>query len=396
MTSTRYARRGALVSLAALIVLIPPAAATAHVDDPGPAPVPLDRAAALAADVAIIAADTGWSSEATRRHLRNQEAFGDLHDEIVGLFPGTFAGAEFAAAPGGRSYLRFKGPVPPAATALAAESGLDVGLTGFRKYSEAELRARADAVAAFLAGAGYRNAGVTVLAMGGIDVSVMTGVVGVVELPPALADGVRITYVDHGVATDHHTYGGAMVTGSTTCTSGFTVESLTDGTTGVTTAAHCTGISTYFQPESVINYPILWRDQHVGLSGDVEWHETPNHTDYAVYYADVNEDREVNSVETSAAVNNTYCVYSRMLFNRACDQVYSTYSIALTSAGLASNLVAMEDSNAIPGDSGGPWSLSNEAAGSVKGTVWSWFKNRDTWSKAWLFDSAIDVAVLTQ
>jgi hypothetical protein len=398
MTFIRYARLGALASLAAALALAPAGSAGAHDHDenPGPGPVPLDRAAALAADVAIIAADTGWSLDATRRHLRDQQVFGALQDEITSRFPATFAGAEFATAPGGRSYLRFKGPVPAGAAALAEATGLDVGLTGGRKYSALELQARADAIAAFLVGAGYRSAGVAVLAMGGIDVSVTTEVQEAVGLPPALADGVRVTYVGHEVATDHHTYGGARVSGGSTCTSGFTVESLVTGVTGVTTAAHCGGVNTYFQPQSAISYPISWQDQHIGLSGDVEWHTTPNHTDYAVYYADLNEDREVNSVETSAAVNNTYCVYSRMQSNRSCDQVYSTYVVMITSSGVASNLVAMDDSNTVGGDSGGPWSLSTEAAGGVKGALWLPFKNHDTWSKAWLFDSAIDVAVLTQ
>ena len=111
-------------------------------------------------------------------------------------------------------------------------------------------------------------------------------------------------------------------------------------------------------------------------------HSSPTHHDPAEYYADANDRREVNSVETSAAVNNTYCVYSRMQGNRTCDQVWSTFVAILTFDGLASNLVGMDDNNAVGGDSGGPWSYSTEAAG-PSSAPWVPFQTHDVWSRAW-------------
>ena len=89
--------------------------ATAATVDPDPSVELHDQAAAEAIDIAIIADDKGWSLAATRRHLDDQHAFGELQDQIEAQFPTKFAGAEFAASPSGRSYLRFKGAVPSAA-----------------------------------------------------------------------------------------------------------------------------------------------------------------------------------------------------------------------------------------------------------------------------------------
>ena len=378
-----------------------PGTATVVHGDPDPGGPAQGTAASAAVDIAIIAADTGWSLDATRRQLADQAAFGDLQDQIESQFPTQFSGAEFAESPGGRSFLRFKGTVPPAAAALASASRLDVGLTGGRRYSATELSDRALAVVKHLAGAGYTNVGAAVLADGTIEVAVTGEPRPAAALPPALRDGVRVTFAVHAVAEDHHTYGGAYIhdTGGGSCTSGFSVESLSGPETGVVTAAHCGGIDHYHQPQTnpTITYDLIWQDQHIGLSGDVEWHTTANddHVEVAEYYADVTDRREVNSVETSAAVNNTYCLYSRMQAQRTCDQVWSTYVVQITSSGVASNLIGMDDNLSVAGDSGGPWSLSTEAAGIVKGAQWVPFGWHDTWTKAWAFDSAIDVAVMT-
>ena len=378
--------------------------ATAATVNPDPSVELHDQATAEAIDIAIIADDKGWSLAATRRHLDDQHAFGELQDQIEAQFPTKFAGAEFAASPGGRSYLRFKGAVPSAARSLATDAGLNVGLTGGRKYSAAELANRAVAVVRFFGDAGYQLVGSAVLPSGLIEVAVTGEQTPGAELPPLLSDGVRVTFVGHDVVEEFHTYGGAYVHGSSSeCTSGFTVQSQLTNETGVTTAAHCSGIDHYHQPQGGPSYDMVFEDEHEGLNGDVQWHTTlpdqngVQHADLAEYYASPTDLREVNSVETSAAVNNTYCVYSRRQGTRTCDQVYSTFVTSLTfSGGLVSNLVAMEDLNAVPGDSGGPWSYSTEAVGSDRGSQWIWFKTRDVWSKAWLFDSAIDVEVMTQ
>ena len=354
--------------VAALCVAV---ALAARADDPHPDGEARDQAASEAIDVSIIAQDKGWALDATQRHMDDQRKFGDLQDQIEAQFPTKFSGAEFAKTPGGKSYLRFKGTVPAAAKSLATESGLNVKLTGGRKYSAADLAQRAVAIVTFFGDNGYQQVGAAVLANGTISVAVTGASQPGLALPSNLKNGVQVTFVDHDVAQDFHTYGGAYIHSSSgQCTTGFSVESQTSSDLGVTTAAHCSGMNHYHQPQGGPAYDTFWEDQHIGLSGDVEWHTTPDHSVLAEYYADPTDRREVNSVETSAAVNNTYCLYSRMQGTRTCDQVYSTYVVMLTSSGLASDLVAMDDSNSVGGDSGGPWSYSTEAAGIVKGSLW--------------------------
>jgi len=383
-------------SVAAALWTLIAAATQAHDLPPGDAAQ--DRAASEAVDIAIIAKKKGWTLAATRRHMDEQRRFGDLQDEIEALFPTKFSGAEFATTPGGKSYLRFKGTVPAAAKSLAAESGLNVALTGGRRYSALELQKRAVATVKYFADAGFEQVGSAVLADGTIEVVVTGKPQPAISLPRTLTKGVTVRYVDHDVVGNEHTYGGAYIHGaSSQCTTGFSVQSLLTGELGVTTAAHCSGMNHYHQPNTTIAYNAFFEDQHEGFEGDVEWHTTPDHVVLAEYYASPTDRREVNSVETSAAVNNTYCVYSRMQGTRTCDDVYSTFVTSFTfSGGLVSNLVAMDGDSTVGGDSGGPWSFGTEAVGGHRGDQWIWFNTRNVWSRAWRFDTAIDVEVLTQ
>jgi hypothetical protein len=335
--------------------------------------------------------------------MEDQEAFGALQDEVQTRFRTTFAGAEHAESPGGRSWIRFKGDVPAAAQALASASGLDVGLTGGRRFSAAELTGRAVDVVRLLADAGHRPVSAEVSPSGVIEVAASGSRRPGAVLPPALSEGVNLRFVEQAVAGDLHGYGGAKVRNTSTglgCTTGFSVEHRVTAETGVTTAAHCDGMNRYEQPWSAgdlndIEFP--FREQHIGGLGEVEWHATVGHSDLAEYYADGSPlaRREVNSVETGTAVNNLYCLYSYVGGNRTCDRVRST-SVVMFTTGLSWTLIGMDDYNAEPGDSGGPWSYQTEAVGTVVGWYWAPFGNHDAWSPAWLFDSALDVDVLVQ
>jgi hypothetical protein len=406
MDVTNLFRRLATASAVAVVVAVIPAAPTsvaARHDDPAPGGTAMDEAAATAADVAIIAGAFGWTPEATRLHMRHQEAFGDLVDETRTRFPAAFAGAEHAENPGGKSWVRFKGEVPAAARTLASASGLDVGLTGGGTFSATELTDRAVAVVRLLAGAGHRPVSAQVSPGGTIDVAANAPRLPGAVLPPALSEGVTLRFVDQPVAGDLHGYGGAKVRNTTTglrCTTGFSVEHRTTAETGITTAAHCDGMNRYEQPWSSaplndIDFP--FRDQHIGGLGEVEWHATVGHSDLAEYYADNSPSarREVNSVENGTAINNIYCLYSHVGHTRTCDRVAST-SVVLFTTGLSWTLIGMDDMNGEPGDSGGPWSYGTEAVGTVVGWYWAPFGNHDAWSPAWLFDSALDVDVLVQ
>jgi streptogrisin C len=349
-------------------------------------------------DIGMIAVHYGWSVAATRRHMADQAAFGALQQKIEAQFANSFAGAEFAPAPGGKSYLRFKGTVPAAVDGMIASSGLNVSATGGRRYSAIELGNRLVAVLRFYGNAGYTTAGGAVLPTGQLQVAVTGQPKPGLQLPASLSDGTTVTFTDQLAGDNDHTYGGAYIHGvDFQCTSGFSVKSLITGELGVTTAAHCEGMYHYHQPQTspVVAYDMDWQDQHLGLFGDIEWHTTPSHIVVDDYYASPTDKRDVASVEQSAAVNNTYCVYSRMQGIRTCDQVWSTYAAILTTAGLSSDLVGMDNDDTVHGDSGGPWSYGTEAVGTVVGSLWVPFKTHGVFSKAWLFDSALDIEVLT-
>jgi streptogrisin C len=249
--------------------------------------------------------------------------------------------------------------------------GLDVGPSGGRRYSAIEQDDRTVAILQFFGANGYQVAAGAVLPSGQIDVSVMGQPRPGLALQPALSNGVRVTFTDEEASLNFHTFGGAYIHGSSSqCGTGFLVEEIAIGIEGVTTAAHCTGMDHYHKPNTSpeINYDTYRQDKHLGLDGDVEWHTT-DHDVVDDYYADPTAQRDVASVETSAAVNNTYCVYSRMQGTRTCDQVWSPVVAMLTLSSLASNLVGMDDSNTVGGDSGEPWSCSTDAAGTVVGAI---------------------------
>ena len=397
MSQTRMAAATLLLSLMAAGA----APAIAGATEGEAPPDAMGASEARTVDAEIIAADRGWSLDDTVAHLADQERFGELTLRLRERFPDRFSGAEFAAAPAGTSYVHFTGQVPPAAQAMAQESQLDVELAGGRKHTELQLRERSVDVVGFYASRGITDAGSAVLPNGRIAVTVNPGSSGdVPDLPPALRDGVDVEVVAKPVTDDFHTYGGRWIFDTTggSCTTGFSVDDLFSSDTGITTAAHCNGMDSMVHDDAPSPSSAPFQDQHLGLFGDFEWHTALNHGEFANYYADVGELREVNSVESwgSINVNNTYCVYSRVNGTRTCDQVYSDFVNALTSSGFASSLIATDDLHATNGDSGGPWSYGTEAAGLVKGSQWIWFKTRSTWSVADLLPVGLGVVVMVQ
>lgn len=200
-----------------------------------------------------------------------------------------------------------------------------------------------------------------------------------------------------------HTYGGRKISGGGyQCTTAFSVTQIGSDTTGISTAAHCTGMDTYDAVYPELDYDTYFQKQHRGTFGDVEWHTTP-HWEPAEYYARPNERRPVESVAGSICKGQWVCGYSRMQGTRKCDTVYKT-SVSVKYSGLPRmyNLVAMKNEMMIGGDSGGPWSYGNKAFGIVSGGMvicdflffgCEW---RDIWSRASYLGSALGVTVRTQ
>jgi len=387
--------KGFMSAAGIAIALLGAQPAAAHHDEEGPVNK-VDAATAVTNDAALIARKRGWTLEATRNRLRFQDAFNDLVPKIATKYPNAYAGASMAPAPGQPAEIRFKGAVPPEAAQDIASSGLTVDIRGGTKYTQKEIRQRSTDIARWLMNAGYRDAGTAVMPAGFVEVTIGSGAPKPL-LPPSLREDARITVIDGPATRLEHTRGGAWLqdNNSNMCTSGFTVTTLA-GTTGVSTAAHCSGLDEYNPPNGDPDYSIFFEDEHLGLFGDVQWH-TSDHVEPAEYFATSTEIRDQDSVESWFGITNNsdYCVYGRSSNNRECDEVYSDFVNSLSGLTLVSSLVGMTDDNTLGGDSGGPWSWGTEAVGGHRGDQWIWFKWRNVFTPADLFPAALGVFVQT-
>ena len=77
-----------------------------------------------------------------------------------------------------------------------------------------------------------------------------------------------------------------------------------------------------------------------------------------------------------------------------CDQIYSTFVVSWSNWSLVANLIATNNDNTSPGDSGGPWSFGTIADGGHRGDQWIWFGTRNIFTRAALFPTALGVAVM--
>lgn len=346
----------------------------------------------ITTDVKLIAEQTGWDVGATAEHLATQAAFGQLVNTLSNEFPKNFAGASFAEKPDAASQVLVKGRTPSGITKLVRSSGLRVEIVDGQKFAEVEQQNRAAEIVRALVEQGHEDVATAILPTGEIQVSVSGRTDAGTKLPKHLQTGVKIAQAPKEVSQDEvDIKGGVQVYGNgSQCTSGFSVRSLSTGTTGISTAAHCTGMNRYSNPGP--DTVMFFRAQHNGFWGDVEWHTT-NEPEIDNYIAGPGDERDVAVVWPSNgyAKNMWTCVHSRMQNRRSCDKIYST-NVSSNGAG---NLIATDNDNTVGGDSGGPWSWNNIADGIHKGDKWIWFGTRNVFSKAGLLPVALGVEVMT-
>jgi streptogrisin C len=407
MRRSMMARGAAAMTIAAMVVLHAGGAGALEHHEPDTSAPPakehrepetgeraIDAKSATLDDAKLIAETYGWRFEEALEHLEQSRRFARLTAALAEKHPDAYASAALGERPGAPAVIRFVGEPPADALAEIEGSRLPVKAQGGAKYSEQELQKRAVAVHDHLVRSGFAQVVTATTPTDGVLASVFGD--GQLELPSDLRDGVEVTPSARPIATDEHTRGGAFLLddGTFECTSGFTVAA-PNGTTGVATAGHCTGLNQYQQPEDGLTYAMAHQAQHVGLFGDVEW-KTTTHLEPAEFFARANEIRQVNSLSVSLPVNTPSCVYGRSSNARACDQVFSTFVTVTTSAGTASFLMAMDSDNTIPGDSGGPWSFATEADGIHKGDTTISGGVRNVWSRAALLPLSLGVSVRTQ
>lgn len=166
------------------------------------------------------------------------------------------------------------------------------------------------------------------------------------------------------IITLEHSRGGNWLRddGVRECTSGWSVSG-PDGN-GIITAGHCSGLNEFEQP-GVTPYSMSWKDQEYGADGDVEYHTT-DHSEYAEFYADSTNVRDVNGIKTtSTMVGNSVCVYGRSSNNRTCNHTVEAVDVTVLANGSVEvgNLARASNATTTGGDSGGGWSWGTTAWG---------------------------------
>mmetsp|Transcript_1731 Transcript_1731/g.3930 ORF Transcript_1731/g.3930 Transcript_1731/m.3930 type:complete len:623 (-) Transcript_1731:184-2052(-) len=388
-----------------------------------------DSGEAFETDCQLVSTQFGWTLEATKDRMRNQTAFADLVKTFTDLYPSSFAGSAMARNPGDYATVWFKGPAPSEVQQQVddfyTENGMWVKVIDQMRFSVVDQEARMMTIASVLAQQGFTGIGsafypgdIIYVSLpsdpnsfppttqsshppggGGIEPAV-TMLLGD-ELDPW---GIKFVFTPvQEIDRDHHARGGRMAytasepDGSySVCTTGFTVQSEA-GINGVTTAAHCTGMSNFDAEAPEADFPLYHKGEHCETYGDVEW-KGSDHSEPAEFWANHNDLRAVESVARAFSVNDVYCVYSRIQGTRTCDYVFSTSTSQTGTLGYclgrtAYNLVAFDNDLTVPGDSGGPISYSTQAAGTIKGAKYLWYSYRGTMTRADLFNSALGVQV---
>ena len=186
---------------------------------------------------------------------------------------------------------------------------------------------------------------------------------------------------------------GCRTTTRTCCTSGFAVTTL-GGTTGVSTAAHCSGLDQYNPPNGDPDFSITFQGQHLGIFGDVQWQTTVDPRAGRVLR---HRDTEIRSQDSGSRAVERHLRQQLVLRLRPLVQQPPVRRGVLRlrechlGGSFISSLVGMTEDNTIGGDSGGPWSYGTEAVGGHRGDQWIWFKYRNVFSVADLFPVALGV-----
>jgi hypothetical protein len=186
------------------------------------------------------------------------------------------------------------------------------------------------------------------------------------------------------------------VSGTNMCTSGFNVTQSGTGTTGLTSAGHCTNQNQVLDESGgvVSTSP---QAEHLGTYGDFEWHTTAG-AEPPEFFAQASETRSVRSVKTTWYRNQPVCVYGRTTNARICDLIFRTsVNQVLANGATGKKLVMTKARNSTGGDSGGTWSLGNQAIGIHTGGTLFAFKGaqRDVFSRASRLPGALGVSVTT-
>jgi hypothetical protein len=367
-----------------------------------PGVVRQDERAAQAADIAILARETGLPVQRVERAIAFQHAFAAYADTLLSRYPDQIAAVWTEPLPNTRGHVQFTGAVPAEVTAEIGSLGVlgphNLALTGDGKISMADHVRRAELAAAALVDLGYQDA-ITLFDPTAqvirIELQLPAGAAQpkIGDLVGAVQKRVRADRDQRGkarllgraatvaasdldltvltgsgpIVTDDHSRGGNWLRddGVRECTSGWSVSGPNGN--GIITAGHCSGLNQFEQP-GVPLYGMTLRDQEWGVGGDVEYHTT-SHEELPEFYASSTTIRAVTGIRaTNTMVGNAVCLYGRASNVRTCNHTVQAVGVTVTFSGVTvSNLARTNSTSSISGDSGGGWSFNNTAWGVNKG-----------------------------
>jgi streptogrisin C len=354
-------------------------------------------------DLTLVAQAKGWTLAQAMADRRAAEAVAAVAGALVKERRDLFVGTELSPEPGGAPRLYVKGPADALVQQLVAQADQYIEVRDNQPFSYDELEARKRAVHQALADLGFKDIMTSFdLRRGGAIEAAVTRTSGLPDtasriqqaLPATVRDGLSVRVMAEPVGEDYYAYGGMTVRddGNSECTSGWSVIN-SFGTTGVTTAGHCTGINEINHPGVGI-HSMSHQSEHRGSWGDIEW-KTTGTTESADFYASSSAVRDVTEWEGwwALSIGESICYYGRFSNSRGCGLDVWNQSVSCTVNGVFNDrLVQMDGTGPIPGDSGGGWSWGNRAYGSTKGTC----GGLAVFSFADYYDEALGVTVRTQ
>jgi streptogrisin C len=327
----------------------------------------------IGSDATQLASDVGISVDEARAAIERQAAVGQLQAAMEARGPRAFGGLFIDYKPEYRvTILSRPGGGPEVSTAVRSlgfadlEKFVAIRETPFTRDVLANALTRVENVA---------RSNLTTL-----DLDIRTGQVLATAATPADVSAVRSVVaankatiparevvVEQGTFQDEDVYGGLHADSSLgNCTSGFSVSRTTDGTSGVTDAAHCPNSSVTISGVSASFVDGKWGD-----SQDVQWFTTSQAEPNKIKDADGGSTRAITSRTDRSAmvVGGSVCHYGRN--SSGCGTIASKDFNPgdFDSHTYNSTFIRVDNDDTVTGDSGCPWYLGNSAYGTHKGST---------------------------
>ncbi|MFI7636070.1 hypothetical protein [Nonomuraea sp. NPDC049400] len=329
------------------------------------------------ADLKLVVRDQGMTFEEAIERIAWQPRINEIGAALQQRFPSEVSGLSVLEN-GLKAQIGFKGKIPEHAVELARTLPVAVDLVGNKGFSQADLKQARDL--AFAEVAAKKDLVETLSGSYDTDSGIVTIAVKPRSMPNGRAEQqallsrlqptkssndeinvrVRLSGQALSIPQDSYMRGGGNLSG---CTTGFNIINgnfpSDPNSRLTTTAAHCgTGSRTY------CNHPTqggCTTSSHVKRSTSIDigsW-TRGTFTLTRTFYYDYNQPRYVYYVGSNPAQGQNICNYGHARQYAACGNVKAVDQ----SYPNAANLVVMDRSMTVGGDSGGPWYKYNTAWG---------------------------------